>query len=109
MTIMTVDVTQRLLPVVPPVAGSPALAAHLAMHPALTVPSGDDPVWGDRIRQAVAESGLLGRGGAGFPTGAKWNSASTGRRRAMVARTRISSVQAKASPMQTRVPPPNGK
>jgi NADH:ubiquinone oxidoreductase subunit F (NADH-binding) len=84
MTIMTVDVTQRLLPVVPPVAGSPALAAHLAMHPALTVPSGDDPVWGDRIRQAVAESGLLGRGGAGFPTGAKWNSASTGRRRAMV-------------------------
>lgn len=84
MTVMTVDVIQRLLPVVPPVTGSQALATHMATHPALTVPSGDDPVWGSRIRQAVADSGLLGRGGAGFPTGAKWNPASTSRRRAMV-------------------------
>ncbi len=84
MTVMTADIAPRLLPVARPVAGSPSLATHLATYPALTVPTGDDPVWGARTRQAVAESGLLGRGGAGFPTGAKWNPASTGRRRAMV-------------------------
>jgi NADH:ubiquinone oxidoreductase subunit F (NADH-binding) len=60
------------------------LTAHVATHGALTIPPGDDEVWSSRIFRAVAESGLLGRGGAGFPAAAKWDATRRASRRPMV-------------------------
>ncbi len=49
------------------------LSTHRSVHGPLPVPSGRDRSWSDGIYRAVAESGLLGRGGAGFPAVVKWD------------------------------------
>ncbi len=51
----------------------PDLATHLATHGPLDLPPGDDSRWRARMVEEVAGSGLLGRGGAGFPAATKWD------------------------------------
>ncbi|HEX3461055.1 MAG TPA: NADH-ubiquinone oxidoreductase-F iron-sulfur binding region domain-containing protein [Acidimicrobiales bacterium] len=63
---------ERLLPTGPGNIAPRDLHAHIATHGVLNVPA-DDGAWSSRIFRAVAESGLLGRGGAGFPAAAKWD------------------------------------
>ena len=60
------------------------LAGHIANHGALAIPAGDDPSWKAGMFRAIAESGLLGRGGAGFPSAAKWDAVRLDPRRPMV-------------------------
>ena len=59
-------------------ATAPTLAGHLAQHGPLPPLSGDD------VLAAVAESGLLGRGGAGFPTARKLEAVRRQRRRPLL-------------------------
>jgi NADH:ubiquinone oxidoreductase subunit F (NADH-binding) len=73
MSVMTVEGPARLLFVDCRGASPLDLAGHIANHGALAVPSGDDPSWKAGMFRAVAASGLLGRGGAGFPSAAKWD------------------------------------
>jgi NADH:ubiquinone oxidoreductase subunit F (NADH-binding) len=59
-------------------SAAPSLAVHLARlgpMPALD---------GEAIRAAVTQSGLVGRGGAGFPTGRKLDAVAAGRRTVVV-------------------------
>ena len=85
MSTLTLDAAGRLLASVPGWADSPPLAAHLATHGALSLPSGrDDGRWRLGMLAAIGESGLLGRGGAGFPAGAKWDAFRTSGRRPIV-------------------------
>ena len=72
-----VAVPERLIPN-PPATG---LAAHLARYGALP------PLSGHRreLYRAVADSGLTGRGGAGFPTATKLGAVARGRRPVVVA------------------------
>jgi NADH:ubiquinone oxidoreductase subunit F (NADH-binding) len=57
------------------------LAGHLAVHGHLQVPQRDDARWRAALRAELVASGLLGRGGAGFPAAAKWDAVTrTGRR-----------------------------
>jgi len=65
--------------------GRPGLADHLAVHGAVQVPQRDDPQWRAALRAELAASGLLGRGGAGFPTAAKWDVVTGTGRRPLVA------------------------
>ena len=73
MTAMTLDATARLLAGPAGSGGSPDLATHMATHGPLTLPGLDDERWRAGMVRAVTESGLLGRGGGGFPAGAKWD------------------------------------
>jgi NADH:ubiquinone oxidoreductase subunit F (NADH-binding) len=70
MTAMTAD---RLLFVDGGSASALDLAGHIANHGPLAIPVRDDPSWRAAMFRAVAESGLLGRGGAAFPSAAKWD------------------------------------
>jgi NADH:ubiquinone oxidoreductase subunit F (NADH-binding) len=75
MSAMTLDerrLENRLLavPMGPP--SSSPLAGHIAAHGSLAIPNHDDAIWNAGIGRAVRDSGLLGRGGAGFPAWAKW-------------------------------------
>ncbi len=63
--------------------GRTDLQAHLAAHGPLVVPHGDLR-WGDAVHRAVATSGLLGRGGAGYPSAAKWEACRRASRRPVV-------------------------
>ncbi|HEV3282462.1 MAG TPA: NADH-ubiquinone oxidoreductase-F iron-sulfur binding region domain-containing protein [Acidimicrobiales bacterium] len=56
------------------------LDRHLAAHGPLVAPDGDAR-WGAWVHRAVAESGLLGRGGAGFPSAGKWEAGRMASRR----------------------------
>ncbi len=84
MNAVTLEADQRLLL---PGEGSRSLADladHLTVHGTLHIPSGDRPNWTAGILAAIERSGLLGRGGAGFPTAAKWHSARRGSRSPLV-------------------------
>src|SRR5665213_1841269 len=54
-----------------PDASSPNLDAHLRRHGALPVLDHDSKQWGDRLLAEIEKSGLIGRGGAGFPSSRK--------------------------------------
>ncbi len=73
MTTTTLVAVDRLLAGPAGTAGSPDLATHLATHGPLALPGRDDGHWREGMVRAVTESGLLGRGGGGFPSGAKWD------------------------------------
>jgi NADH:ubiquinone oxidoreductase subunit F (NADH-binding) len=73
MSTVACDAVGRLLTAPPGSDAAPDLAGHLATHGPLTVPPGDDRIGRAAIGRAVTESGLLGRGGAGFPVGVKWD------------------------------------
>ncbi len=59
------------------------LDEHLSVHGPLVIPS-EDARWSSAIRAGVARSGLAGRGGAGFPSEAKWEALSRASRRPVV-------------------------
>ena len=65
-------------------AGGGNLDDHWAQYGVLLIPDRDDPRWRESVREAVSASGLVGRGGAGFPSARKWASVSDSRRRPMV-------------------------
>jgi NADH:ubiquinone oxidoreductase subunit F (NADH-binding) len=67
----TLETTARLL--VAPSERAPGLAGHLARHGPLAVPPGTDRHWSASVLRCLAEARLAGRGGAGFPTAAKWS------------------------------------
>ena len=73
MSTTTLDAPERLLAGPTGRYSSPDLATHLATHGPLALPVGDDPQWRAAVWRAVVESGLIGRGGAGFPAGVKWD------------------------------------
>lgn len=75
MTTATLHRTGRMLRPGPDGTADPSLAAHLAFHGPLAVPVRGDREWSHRVRRQVAESGLTGRGGGGFPAAAKWDAA----------------------------------
>jgi NADH:ubiquinone oxidoreductase subunit F (NADH-binding) len=84
MSALTVDSTDRLLTDRAGTTASPDLAGHLATHGPLDLPRRVDPQWRSGMWRAVSESGLLGRGGAGFPSGAKWDALRHSGRRPIV-------------------------
>ncbi len=59
------------------------LDEHLVIHGPIAIPTNDDR-WSGVIRRAVADSGLAGRGGAGFPSAAKWEALRQASRRPVV-------------------------
>ncbi len=73
MTAMTLAAPHRLLAGVAGNAPTPDLPSHLAVHGPLALPERGDPRWRSAMWRAINESGLRGRGGAGFPSGAKWD------------------------------------
>jgi len=60
------------------------LAAHVAVHGPLDLPGRRDRYWAVAFIDAVTDSGLTGRGGAGFPTGRKLDTIHAQRRRPVV-------------------------
>lgn len=66
-------------------AGPPSASfrAHLDTHGPLNVPVGDRR-WKGAVLDVVAASGLFGRGGAGFPSAAKWEACAKASRRSVV-------------------------
>jgi NADH:ubiquinone oxidoreductase subunit F (NADH-binding) len=61
------------------------LDAHVASHGRLTVPDRQDDRWAEWCVNLIDESGLTGKGGAGFPTGAKLRWVRGQRRRPAIA------------------------
>src|SRR5664280_3353302 len=80
MTCTTMELTERLLSRPSGAVARSDLAGHVAIHGALCLPKRDDRSWSDGVLRAVAESGLLGRGGAGVPSAMKWDAARRGAR-----------------------------
>jgi NADH:ubiquinone oxidoreductase subunit F (NADH-binding) len=72
MTEATLEATARLL--VRPPGGASGLTGHLAVHGELALPCSPDPGWSSSFLRTLADSGLLGRGGASFSAAAKWSS-----------------------------------
>ncbi len=73
MTAMTLDAHDRLLAGLVGDTPTTDLPSHLAVHGQLGLPEREDPRWRSATWRAVSESGLRGRGGAAFPSGAKWD------------------------------------
>lgn len=67
------DVPGRLLSDRPELGDPGPLAAHLAERGPLSLGRSSDTEWRHRMWSEMAASGLTGRGGAAFPTAAKWN------------------------------------
>jgi NADH:ubiquinone oxidoreductase subunit F (NADH-binding) len=84
MNASTLDATDRLLARMSGRVARVDLASHRALHGPLALPSRRQPAWGDQVLRGLAESGLLGRGGAGFPPAIKWDAARRGGRRPML-------------------------
>ncbi|HUY67152.1 MAG TPA: NADH-ubiquinone oxidoreductase-F iron-sulfur binding region domain-containing protein [Acidimicrobiales bacterium] len=84
MTDLALAPAERLLPSGPGGNAGPGLDAHLDRHGDLRIPTRKDPAWRAGILWAVAASGLVGRGGAGFPAVAKWDSVAHRSRRPVV-------------------------
>jgi NADH:ubiquinone oxidoreductase subunit F (NADH-binding) len=80
MTVATRSV-DRLLTSAPDSPPCSELDGHLATHGALTLPGGADPEWVGETIRSIAGSGLLGRGGAGFPSAEKWRTVAGAARR----------------------------
>jgi len=76
--------TARLLAGLGPAAARLDLGSHLAVHGPLALPGRRDRHWADSFVGATAESGLTGRGGAGFPTARKLQTLRSERRRPVV-------------------------
>lgn len=74
--------TARLLP--KGARNATDLAEHLQMHGHLPVPSRAGPDWREAFLHEIEASGLLGRGGAGFPAYLKLRSAATGRTKVLL-------------------------
>jgi NADH:ubiquinone oxidoreductase subunit F (NADH-binding) len=85
MSAMALDTADRLLRRPPGTDAPLDLASHLAVHGPLALPHLDDRAQRRDLLHAVAQSGLLGRGGAGFPSAVKWDAVQrSGRRPLMV-------------------------
>ena len=84
MSLMTAVPAGRLLSVEGGSASALDLAGHIANHGPLAIPDRDDPGWKAAMFRAVADSGLLGRGGAAFPAAAKWDAVRGDSRRPIV-------------------------
>lgn len=84
MTTATLHRTERLLRAGPDGPADPGLTTHLALHGPLAVPPRDDRSWSHAVWREVAESGLTGRGGGGFPAAAKWDAVTRSGRRPVV-------------------------
>ncbi len=84
MTILAEPTTSHLLDGLVP--GQRAdLPAHRSIHGTISIPARHDDRWSDQLLAAITESGLTGRGGAAFPTGAKLRWIRSQRRRPVVA------------------------
>jgi NADH:ubiquinone oxidoreductase subunit F (NADH-binding) len=81
MTTLTATRTGRLLPAD---GAQTTLSDHLAIHGPLSLAGDTDHASQSRFSEEIAGSGLLGRGGAAFPTSRKWETMSRSRRRPMV-------------------------
>ncbi len=84
MTVTTLDSEPRLLASRAHPGSGGDLAGHLALHGPLDIPEAGRRAWAEQIAGAIDRSGLLGRGGGGFPTGTKWRSVQRGLRSPMV-------------------------
>ena len=84
-TLVDPPVTTRLLTGIDGTNQRVDLRSHVALHGPLPLPPRRDDSWSERFIDLVAASGLLGRGGAGFPTAKKLGLMRTQRRRAVVA------------------------
>jgi NADH:ubiquinone oxidoreductase subunit F (NADH-binding) len=85
MSTVALDTTDRLLRRASGSEPLTELAGHLALHGPLSVPTRPDRTWANGVLRAVAEAGLLGRGGAAFPSAIKWDAvARSGRRPLLV-------------------------
>jgi NADH:ubiquinone oxidoreductase subunit F (NADH-binding) len=82
---MTDVVTDRLLRRPSGSVARTALAEHIAIHGPLDVPGRADRAWSEGMVAELARSGLLGRGGAGFPTAMKWEAVRKRSRRPLLA------------------------
>jgi NADH:ubiquinone oxidoreductase subunit F (NADH-binding) len=84
MSTMIMNTSDRLLTSGQYASTGSALADHLAIHGALPIPSRVDPSWRADLIRTLAESGLLGRGGAGFPASRKWEAVSATHHQALM-------------------------
>src|SRR5580704_8974245 len=84
MSVTTLATAERLLFVDGGAASPLDLPGHIATHGAVAIPTRGDHSWKAGMFRAVAESGLLGRGGAGFAAAAKWGAVYRDPRRPMV-------------------------
>ena len=84
MNTTTIDSEARLLTWRARPGSASDLAGHLAAHGTLDIPTGDRSDWVAGMVRAIDASGLLGRGGAGFPSGTKWRAVRRGARSPMV-------------------------
>jgi NADH:ubiquinone oxidoreductase subunit F (NADH-binding) len=83
-TTTTLHPASRLLARRSDSASPPDLSNHLATHGPLEIPMAHDADWAAKVLGQIRESGLRGRGGAGFPAASKWRSLAVGRHRPMV-------------------------
>lgn len=84
MSTLTIDGPARILAPHDPVLGAPTLEDHCATHGPLVLPAPGNERGRSQLRDEIARSGLLGRGGAGFPTSSKWEVLARARQRPMV-------------------------